>query len=187
MKIILTGVTFSSMSILATYISLQSVTLTTLTLPRLEWLLHHHLTSTSKGGGEGVEVLTPLQMQLLEVGLSVPKVPGVKQIIRVNADLMEVFETSEALQETVKRCLTRKYLLVNGGKARGQEAKNVYILFKQEANKAEVVEGLLHAFLLRDCMAALHARDSYPKKKKEEEEEVWNRAALRLATCAYTS
>ncbi len=132
----------SAASLTATYFSMRPVTLTTLSLSRLDAVLDHYVSSEM--------VLTPSEVMLREKYLS----NSVKDLVPlvVGSDIDQVFRNNNELDDICNLFSQEKYM-VNAYCDDVHNNAHVHLLFKQDVNKRGMLVGLVHAFLLRRMLA----------------------------------
>ena len=172
-SIVAAFVACSALNLAATAASLKGVTLTTLSLARLDFVINAFLDDKGREvpsavPGEGREgergqgsahravVLSPRQVMQRERWLGAPSVGAVP--VTVGADLDEVVFSTEELALLLDLYKDRPFLasvLQTGpGAAKGEKEAEVHLLFKEGANKAQVLQGLVHALVLRRMLRA---------------------------------
>lgn len=125
----------SLVSIGACYQSLRAVTLTALTVDRLDIVLDASLRHGSSA------LLSPEDLRQREELLCMPVVPGARGLV-VNAPVHAAFTSTEELRGALELFKDSAYLLA-------VRHDKVHLLVKEGASTRQVLEGLLHAFLLR--------------------------------------
>ena len=127
----------------ATYFSMKHVTLTTLSLDRLDVLLHHHLANPS------APVLSPVEIRQQEkyLGSSSTMLP-----LHIGSDLDDAISTHDELKAILSLYQDEKYL-VTAHSSKASKSVDIYLLFKKDVTKRDMLKGMYNAFLLRRLFA----------------------------------
>jgi hypothetical protein len=179
LSIVAAFVACSALNLAATAASLKGVTLTTLSSARLDFVINAFMDARCRGaplaasdeGGEGTAhavILSPRQVMESEKWLGAPGVGAVP--VTVGADLDEVVTSAQELSSLLDLYSDRPFLAsvretrpstVEGeeeGERKGEGEKEreaeVHLLFKEGADKGQVLQGLVHALLLRRMLRA---------------------------------
>lgn len=134
----------SAMSLTATYYSLKDVTLTTLSLERLDCIVDDYV---RKGGAAGV--LTPKDVREREVYLG-----NSTNLISLNigADIDEVTRSQGELTQMLDLFSREEYLLGARTDDTAKEAA-IHLLFKENVSTAGMLKGLFNAYMLRSTLS----------------------------------
>lgn len=163
----------SSVSLGVTYYSLNNVTITTLSLSRLESLIHHYFSNSSveDSGQSDVNltfevsqmsdknVLSPLQLRDLEYLLGTPTLDMLPPLY-IGYDLNKSIKSEEQLQEIQYIHEEDKYLInvlssdfqkqLNNDLQKNQA--EVHLLFREGAGITDLLLGLVNAHLARSLL-----------------------------------
>ena len=176
-SIVAAFVACSALNLAATAASLKGVTLTTLSSARLDFVINAFMDARCRGaplaasdeGGEGTAhavILSPRQVMESEKWLGAPGVGAVP--VTVGADLDEVVTSAQELSSLLDLYSDRPFLASvretrpstaegeKEGDRKGEEEREaeVHLLFKEGADKGQVLQGLVHALLLRRMLRA---------------------------------
>lgn len=137
----------SSISLMATYRSMQAVTLTTLSLKRLDYIFEHAVNDACSNKWEGIiSILTPDQMRANERFLSVNASPMPGLVIGPDVD--RVISSSDEWRQLLA-CNEGNNYIVGVRTASDYMKSSVFLLLREHANKDDLLTGLLHSFLVR--------------------------------------
>eukprot|EP00605_Chrysophyceae_sp_TOSAG23-4_P002546 GSChrysophyteH1.ASY1.ANO1.2811.1 assembled CDS len=152
----------SAVSIGATYSSLKHVTLTTVSLGRLDCLLQdfmHKYEEKGQKGGDIRQLLRPSQVRELEYLLGNPV--SVLPALHVGSSLQKAVRSQSELHELNDLFASKGYLL-NCYSSRESEPEKagtsssahgeVHLLYKENASLHDMVCGLAHAYILRSML-----------------------------------
>jgi hypothetical protein len=150
-------------------------TLTTLIMPKLEYILHDYMAymehtkgsaawedavSTGSRMQAGYMPLSPVDMNDREVYLMTPTMAGNLPELVVGADMNEVFESAEAFEQASLTFKDEQYLVhVNQHPVYANEPA-VHLLLKENCCKDQMMKGLIHTFILRRELGAQVAIES---------------------------
>jgi Vitamin B6 photo-protection and homoeostasis len=161
--------TFTALSLGATYMSLTNVTLPSLSLRRLDYILQQRVSSdtvvksaagatetTDKDHGNTLtnsKIPTPSDLRKAEVLLGAPFI-GLP-CLSVGSDLNVAVRSAEELQMLLGLFREDKYILsVRGrpGASGGNTAATIHLLLKENATKKDILLGLVHAYVVRAAL-----------------------------------
>jgi hypothetical protein len=142
-SIVTAFVACSSIGLWATYLSLKNVTLTTLSLSRLDALLEHHVAHPR------APLLSPVAVRRQEeyLGSNSNMLP-----LHIGSDLDEAVSSQQELSAVLSLYKEERYLLTAhpGGPS---QSIDIHLLFKQDVTKRDMLKGMYNAFLLRRDLA----------------------------------
>lgn len=133
----------SAMSLAATYYSLNGVTLTTLSLARLDCIVDDYVRR-----GAGARVLTPEDVREREVYLGNSTN---LMALNIGADIDEVTRSEGELSQMLDLFSQEEYLLGARTDDASKEAA-VHLLFKENVSTTGMLKGLFNAYILRAAL-----------------------------------
>ena len=140
----LSFVSCALISIFACYLSLKSVTLTSLTTTVLDHIFYHMVVVENSKAFSDRIVLSPLDIRNKEQFLSLKPLPF-RYSLSVNSDLPKAFEDTSHLKSTLEDFIDTNYILSIFN-------EEVHLIFKESANKMDILLGMLHSFLIRHAL-----------------------------------
>ena len=135
----------SLLSLTATYRSLQAVTVTTMSIDRLEALLADYLQQRAASTGPNLSILTPAQLLAKEYLLGTA--PSGLLPVQIGAPLHEAVRSAEHMTTISALYAQEEYLLTSYSASPGQA--EVYLLYKENASLPGMLAGLMHSYVLR--------------------------------------
>ena len=136
----------SSTSLLLAYRSLQSVTLTTVSVHKLEIIFEHFLQQQQT-------ILSPAEMKEKEKYLTVAPLTHLP-VLHIGSKVSSAFPNAQELLVIADLLQHRGYLL------NITSNKEVHLLYKEGAEVKEMMHGILHAYLLRAEMSKTNSTNS---------------------------
>ena len=175
----------SLMSIGATYASLRGVTITTVSLERLDLLLDDYLSqqkkkqmgSTDTKSATVVSLLTPNELREREYLLGAP-IMGVGPLsmssLHIGSDMHEAVRCTEHLTALLGLFVHQEYIL--NAYATKNDAKNghaeVHLLFKENCSLPGMLAGLFHAHILRHMIGQDQDQDQSQSQNQNQNQTV---------------
>lgn len=151
----------ASLSAYWMYRSMTYVTLKTLDLPRLDFVLYHWLSDNTKALANQkpntsiIELLSPWDVRAFESTwlTSIHPTPLVR--LSIGSPLTDVFRNEKEAVEIIEIFRNQKYIInyTLGSPAQGLTSK-VHLLYKEDCTRDEMLQGLVHSYVVRSSLAA---------------------------------
>ena len=131
-------------SVTATYFSLRHVTLTSLTIPVLDYILYHAIVTESSLPISNRKILSPNDIREMEVMLRLSPLP-MRYSLNVNSDLSRAFQDAHHLRQSLDLFDDSNYII-------SIIHYEVHLIFKEVASESDMLLGFLHSFLIRHAL-----------------------------------
>lgn len=152
--------TLSISGLIMTYVSMQYVTINSLSLSRYEYLLHNYFMTNKPS----LSILTPKDLRQAEVFFSIPNTLTHLPKFRIGEDVDVAFPSNRSFDEIRQIFAKQSYILnirpsisSEGSSSSSTSAvtlqdpanTTVHLLFYQDATLQDLLQGIAHAYLVR--------------------------------------